>query len=242
MIWYLGLFLCAVISFFLALRAMRDFQENPNAVKDGGYGLYLIRHPHNLTLDLFNQLVSHLATQIASLELIQKGQSHALVTFLPKQVIPVFPSLGLTEIEDYIAGIDGQTIDEFLKSRQIDINESFTWNLEAKKKSAPELGSRFKLPFHLNLDQYFCLQIVFQPISEKLQITIRTLVKDPESQNRIALIKKVKNLIDRSKGLRNSPNLLHAQLYQDYKNRTLIPSQVSSFGVSASQLIDFLMS
>ena len=242
MIWYLGLFLCAVFSFLLALRAMRDFQEDPDAAKNGGYGLYLIRHPHNFTLELFYKLIDQLMQKIASLELIQKGESFALVAFLPKQVIPNFPSLGLTEIEDYISGVENLETNEFIRSRQIDINDSFTWNLEAKKKSSPELGSRLKLPFHLNLNQYFCLQVVFQPIQDKLQLTIRSLVKDPESQNRIALIKKVKNLIDRSKGLKNSPNLLHAQLYQDYKSRTLIPSQVSSFGVSPQQVIEFLMS
>ncbi len=239
MIWYLGLFLSAVLSFFLALRSMRDFQENPDQKKNP-YGLFLIRNKEHLSSELFTSLINALEGVIASLELIQKGSSIALVGYFPRPVQGKFPNLGLVEIEDYIAEEDISKTEEYLLSKQIQLNDSFAWLLQPKNKKKPELQkNNFEL--ELEPDQYFCQQIVFQSAEEKLQITPRVMIKESNSQQKIDLIKKIKQEITEKTTLTNNPSLIHTKTFEDYKKRAIIPKQADSFLASQKDLLDFLI-
>lgn len=239
MIWYVGLFICAVISFFLAWRSMRDFQEAPE-VKSTDYGLFLIRNSENLTEEVFSALLDSLKGLIASFERIKKGSSEALVGYLPHFIQSQFPSLGMVEIEDYILGRNETQNDSFILSRQLNLDDSFAWTLQSKKKQKPSLD-RKSLDFDLQPDQYVAFQLVCEGGStEKVQITPRVIVKDSHPQHKIELIKKVKKIIDQNTSLLSDSSLIHAGVFQDYKKRTLVPKQVRSFEVEKKALFDFL--
>ena len=104
MILWLVLFLIIItVSFILAFQSMRDFVERP--VNTGEeYGLFLIRSPDGLTVELLNSLHSQLVkkSRIISLEKLFKGRKSALVVFGPKKVLmPFGQNLNLLELEDY---------------------------------------------------------------------------------------------------------------------------------------------
>lgn len=238
MIWYLGLIICAVISFFLALRSMKDFQEDPE-IKSTDYGLFLIKNTALLTNELFEKLIESLKGYICSLELIQKGESRALVGYLPQFVLSQFPALEMVEIEDYILGRGQVQQDPFILSRQITLDESFSWKLQPKKT---QLNTLKKTDFKIDLDtnQYLAWQIVFDLSGEKLQITPRVIIKDKDPQQKIGLIKKVKQQIEEKTSLISGTSLIHSAVYEDYKKRTIIPKHVQQFLVEAKTVREFL--
>jgi hypothetical protein len=239
MIWYLGLIICAVISFFLALRSMKDFQEDPE-IKSTDYGLYLIRETRQLNDEILINLMQSLKGFICSLEKIQKGSSEAIVGFFPHFVVSQFPVLGLIEIEDYILGRGKTEADPFILSRQISLDDSFAWKLIPKKKQENLLKTN-KIDIQLEDQQYLAWQVVFEPQDDKLQITPRVLVKDQDAHKKIELIKKVKNAIEQHTSLSSSTSLMHSGIYEEFKKRTLIPKQVNSFLIDPKDLKNFII-
>lgn len=249
MIWYLGLLISAMIAWFLAWRSMRDFQEEV-LNKEADYELFLISNTQKLTQPVFSSLIDSLKGYIFSFEIVQKGNGVVLIGFFPRFIKAQFPSLGLLEIEDYILGSKEQVKSE-LAGKQITVDDSFTWTLKSKKskqkldfslklENKPFKKSNFK--FELDDDQYAAWQVVSIPSEDKLQITPRLIVRETSPQRKIELIKQVKKTVELQSSLINSPSLLHAGVYEDYKNRSLIPKQVISFSVSREELYQFLHS
>lgn len=238
MIWYLGLLISAILAFILALRSMRDFQDNPET-KNTDYGLFLINHPDKLTSELFEDLIKELKGYICSFEIIRKGSGQALVGFFPHFIQSRFPSLEMIEIEDYVLGRGQTQIDPFILSRQISLDDSFVWKLQPKKKN-PNLEAE-NLNLELEADQYTAIQIVFEVGDQTIQITPRVIIKEQQPHKKIDLIKKVKHQIEQKTSLISSSSLTHASVYEDYKKRTLVPKQVQPFPVSASSLRKFII-
>lgn len=239
MIWYLGLIISALLSFALALRSMKDFQEDPGISKND-YGLFLIRQSDQLTLELFASLISALKGYICSIEILYKGSSQAMVIYMPHFITSQFPSLGLIEIEDYILGRGQTQEDPFVLSRQITVDDSFTWKVQSKKKTE-HLLSKHNFSIELEPDQYFAWQIVFEPGDEKIQLTPRVIIKEAEPQKKIALIKKAKEQINLKTSLTSSQSLLHSGIYEEYKKRALVPKQVQPFLVEKTELLKFIL-
>lgn len=239
MVWYLGLVISAILAFLMALRAMRDYQEDPDNKTETDYGLFLIRHPQALDEDLINKLAESLKGYICSLERIKKGSDEAIVGYFPYFVATKFPSLGLIEIEDYILGRSQTQADPFILSRQISLDDSFTWKLQSKKKQSNQLSLQ-GMDLQLSEDQYIAWQIVFTPIDKEFQITPRVIVKEQNSQQKIELIKKVRSAIDRNTSLTSGTALIHTGVYEDYKKRTLVPKQVQAFLITPREMMQFI--
>ena len=96
-LWLLLFGLVLAISFVLAAKSMRDFQE----ISPADNGLYLIRSPGGLSYEVLNALQQSLKPgQLLSLERLFKGDKSALVIFGPKDLLKV-SVLDLLELEDY---------------------------------------------------------------------------------------------------------------------------------------------
>lgn len=138
---WIGLFLLiAAVSFFLALRSMRDFEQfssQPNLA------LFLIRGASFLDTILLNSLYQEMKKndQIFSLERLFKGTESALIIFGPKQILQKFTSLNLLELEDY-------QLPEGAKF--------FAWEV-AKKQAEQEIGGQpfSDLPALLPQEQFW---------------------------------------------------------------------------------------
>jgi hypothetical protein len=217
---------------------MRDFQDNPET-KSTEYGLFLIKNPDLLTVDIFNKMIQSLKGYISALELVQKGDDKVLIGYFPHFLRAQYPLLGMIEIEDYILGRGQNHNDHFLLSKQISLDESFSWKLQPKKNQAASLE---KKSFHIDLesDQYLAWQIVFDPTPEKIQITPRLIIKEKDPQKKIELIKKIKQQIDQHSSLSMGISLIHSGVYSDYKSRNLVPKQVNPFLINIESLLTFL--
>lgn len=113
MILWLILFLLIVgVSFILAFRSMKDYQEIPQASKVE-YGLFLIRQTGRFdthTLDLLGRLILDEGL-IISLERLFKGKQVALTIYGPKKIMDKFTQdLNLLELEDYMQDVVSQDI------------------------------------------------------------------------------------------------------------------------------------
>lgn len=219
---------------------MRDYQEDPVLKHNMSYGLFLIRNPANLNQTIFDSLLKTLRGVIVSFEHIQKGESSVLVSYLPVETAGKFPSLGLTEIEDYLADKEQPALEEYIRLRQININDSFAWSLLPKRKNNPVLSKTGALLFDLTPDQYAVLQIVVQPSEQGVQINSRMLIKEPDPHTKIRLIKQIKEGIDLKTSLTNNPGLLHPAVFADFKKRASIPRHAQSFIVSEAELLKFI--
>lgn len=114
MILWIALFLLVVaISFVLALKSMRDYQNIPQQSKVE-YGLFLIRQIENFnskTLDSIREILREDASLIVSIERLFKGSQVALTIFGPKNVIGKFASeFDLLELEDYTQNLESQYV------------------------------------------------------------------------------------------------------------------------------------
>ncbi len=177
---------------------------------------------------------------IISFEHIQKGESSVLVSFLPINIVNKFPALGLTEIEDYLEDKELPHTDEYLRSRQININDSFAWSLQSKRRNNPTLDKSGNFRFDLKPDQYAALQIVAQPSEQGVQINSRMLVKETDPHAKISLIKQIKEKIDQKTSLTNNPSLLHPAVFADFKKRASIPRHAQAFIVNEAELLEFI--
>ncbi len=111
-LWVLLFLLIVGISFVLAYRSMKDYQEIPKNAKVE-YGLYLIRQMENFNggfLDSIGRLISDEGL-IISLERLYKGTKAALTIYGPKKVLEKFIlTFNLLELEDYTLNCDSKDI------------------------------------------------------------------------------------------------------------------------------------
>lgn len=102
-LWVLLFVLVVAISFVLAVKSMRDYQEIP-AQAGEEYALFLIRQPNALTKELLGSIHEDLLNSglMVSFERLIKGTKAALVVFGPKKTFAVHKDhLDLLELEDY---------------------------------------------------------------------------------------------------------------------------------------------
>lgn len=166
MILWLTLFLLIIgISFILALRSMKDYQEIPRK-SDLDYGLFLIRRPGNFDtklLDSIRELVL-LENAIISFERVFKGRQSALTIFGPKTVLDKFTrSLDLLELEDYTSAL-----------AEGDIS---VWEVGEKERG------ELTLPELSNEDQFFWQVVVGK---DQTQIRAALYCNDPVRRKTLA--------------------------------------------------------
>ncbi len=166
MILWLLLFLIVIgLSFFLAFRSMKDYQEIPQA-DSVDYGLFLVRQIKNFDAKLLDSIRQEVSAQgrVVSLERLFKGSQTALTIFGPKNILDKFQSgLDLLELEDYTT--------EFSDSR---VN---VWEVGVKE------SSKLNLP-QLEAEEQFFWQVILG----KNQVQIRAAVssKDPVRKKMLA--------------------------------------------------------
>ncbi|OGE64739.1 hypothetical protein A3I48_04425 [Candidatus Daviesbacteria bacterium RIFCSPLOWO2_02_FULL_36_7] len=182
MILWIILFLLVVgISFLLALRSMRDYQEIPQT-KTTEYGLFRIRQIENFDENILNSLREHINAEslILSIERLFKGKQTALVVFGPKKVLGNFADrLNLLELEDYAADLNHE--------------DTSTWEIgmkNSKNISSENLNNIFKnMPELAGEDQFF-----WQVVLGKHQTQIRAAFFNKDSQRREVLIPLLQDL------------------------------------------------
>jgi hypothetical protein len=235
MIWILAFIVIAIISFFLTLRSMKDYQEPPEKAEE--YGLFHIRNISSLN-DSLKKIHQQLGVKnlLFSLEKIKKGGEEALVIYLPITYKNHFKELQLIEIEDYLQGEESNEALPHISQKQISVNESFTSLLDYQNKDEME---KISLP-DLNEFQMVGIQGVFQPISDdsevKFQSTFRVIVLEPDSNKRVELIKKLTHEVLTKSNLSMILQQNNIKNYRDYKSRKIIPEMVGKRTVSMHDL------
>lgn len=169
MIIWLMLFLLIIgISFILALRSMKDYQEIPKDSKVE-YGLFLIRQTENFDasiLDSIGKLILE-GSLIISLERLFKGKKVALTIFGPKNILDKFrEGLNLLELEDYTLDLDSKNVSIW----EVGVKGAVKPNLDSPNnifKSLSELGDE---------DQFFW-QVVLGAKKVKDNLSFQTQIR-----------------------------------------------------------------
>lgn len=168
MVFWIILFLLIVgISFVLAFRSMKDYQEIPET-KRLEYGLFLIRQTEKFTastLDSIGELLID-AGLIISIERLFKGTQAALTIYGPKVIMGKFtPVFNLLELEDYASGFD--------------IGDISIWEVGQRdqKKHSEGFNSIFQNLSQMGQDDHFCWQVVLGPKKEKGNISFKTQIR-----------------------------------------------------------------
>lgn len=187
---WVALFLIIVgISFVMAFRSMRDYQEIPGTLKLE-YGLFLIRNLQNFNPAVLENLGREIVEKglVVGVERLFKGSESALTIFGPKKILEGFRiQLGLLELEDY--------------TRNFDSNDFVVWEMGVKDKknfNPANLNNIFSnLPKIEQEDQFFW-QVILGPAFRKTEGTFQTQIRaafhsqDPfRKKNLIPLLQQV---------------------------------------------------
>lgn len=206
MILWIALFiLVVVLSFVLAAKSMRDYQEVPS--ERGDYGLFLIRNRGGLTAELFHSIHDELLSSGLSIsfERVFKGKESALLVFGPRILLAKFNQiLSLLELEDYT---------------NIDIDTTLAWEIGINSNTEQSEQKIFsQMPQLLDQEQFWW-QLVLWVSSKSFHGQIRAVLKseDPLKRKNISQILQNlphKKLVKLPKAFSNS------QLMDFYKKRS----------------------
>lgn len=239
MIWILLFIIVVGLSFLLAMRSMKDYQEIPASVLS--YGLFLIRKPNNLNSDTIQNIgKALLKREFFSLEKLYKGNSSVMAIFAPKNFQQQFPELDLLEIEDYLEDPSIQDSQELGIDKKALLNDSFSWVIKPNKDV--NIKPDFLKKIALGHNQKFFWQIVSRPENGvgDFQITARAMVIEKDSIARVEMAKKIDNELA-SCNLNKEENESSAKfLFTSFKRRTLIPKEVRPFIVDKLTLIKLM--
>lgn len=144
-LWVVLFILIIAISFVLAFRSMKDYQEIPQQGK-AEYGLFLIRKPSGFNTMFLDELLIKTkgVNLIVSIERLFKDKKSALLLFAPKNILQnFFDQLDLIELEDYTPSLS--------------VKDTVVWEVGFKKnipnEIMPNIFSAF--PDLLGNDQFF---------------------------------------------------------------------------------------
>ncbi len=239
MIWLLVIAGIIVVSFILALRSMKNYQEIPPSRYP--YGIFLIQNPQNLQNGVLNKLYdfSLEANAIVSLEKLYKGSEFAIVIFAPHNIIQFIPELELLEIEDYL-----QKDDKTNDPKKASVDEIIVWSLNPKNEAEIEIPQTFLADFVLEESQQLFWQLVLAPHKKEqhFQVNIRVMVVDGDVHKRIELARNLSNYLQTSTNLtkKESTHSL-SSLYNSYQKRALIPSEIEGFVLSTQKIKELIV-
>lgn len=242
-IWIGLFFVVLIISFFLAMRSMKNFQEIP--LEHLEYSLFLIQQSAALNTESLKR-IHDLALSldcVISLEKLTKGGQSVLALYAPRQFEKSFPELSLLELEDYInRSIAENTSAE--PTKQISKDISLPWVIAPKNRSKElNLSESFFNQISLKEMQHFFWQIVMQPLkqSDDFQVTIRAMVVEKDPAERVEIAKHIDNLINESTGLiKESREHSSGIIFESFAKRTIVPKEVSRFELTSQEIISLL--
>lgn len=208
MILWLILFLLVIaLSFILAFRSMKDYQEVPQKSKLD-YSVFLIRQVSSFDAKLLDSICQLVLAKdaIISIERVFKGRQTALTIFAPKVILDQFQSeLNLLELEDYTANLASDDISVW------EVGERETGKFTAKDNN----NIFSNLPPLSNEDQFF-----WQIILGKNKTQIRAAVYSKDPVRRKTLISELQNL--NAGGLVKIPKpFSNEQMLEFYRKRAL---------------------
>lgn len=205
---WLALFLLVIlISFILAFRSMKDYQEIPQKTHVE-YGLFLVRQIKNFDVGIVDSIYQIVFTsgEIVSFERLFKGHQTALTIFGPKNILAQFQDeLDLLELEDYTTefNIDNVSIWEVGVRRNANLNPGHF------NKIFSELPK-------LEADEQFFWQV----IPRQYQVQIRAAVSSKDPSRKKMLTSTLQNL--NAGGLIKIPKPFSTQYMIDfYRARSL---------------------
>lgn len=209
MIFWLVLFLFVVlISFLLAWRSMKDFQETPKG-SNVEYSLYLVRNISNLTHELLNRINEQIKTAglTLSLERLVKGNQTVLSIFGPKKILQDYITpLNLLELEDYT---------------NIDTEHVAVWEITLRQKQVAFNIKDLLADLRLNPQEQLWWQVLLQPSKEVglFQFQIRVVAISLDAQRRKHILER----FQKSEHVNKLPKpFSNNQLFEFFKNRSLM--------------------
>lgn len=185
MLWIALFVLMVALSYVLAAKSMKDYQEVIS--EKGEYGLFLIRNRGGLTNELLHSIHNELLSSglNISFERVFRGNESALLVFGPHNLLAKFNTvLNLLELEDYT---------------KIDIDTSLAWEIGIKEKGQKIFGN---LPSLLDQEQFWW-QLVLWVNKNKLmsfnsfQGQIRAVIKSEDPLKRKNVSQILQNLPDK---------------------------------------------
>lgn len=222
------------ISFFLAYRSMKDYQEKPH--KKVPHGIFLVQNPQSfnesILTDIYQKAKSH--GSIISIEKLYKGPEKALVLFGPISILQQYPHLHLLELEDYTHKLSESHI------RCIEIGY--------KDKAYKQLildATRLTPPVVIDHESRLFYQFVCQPnhTPSTYQVTFRIAIITSNQPQREEIFQKAIGRIQLFTNLtRKLKPQTSRQLFQNYKHRSIIPSEVEKFEFTSTQLFSLINS
>jgi hypothetical protein len=244
MIWIILFIIVVVVSFILAYRSMKDFKEIP-ITPNVEYGLFLIK---NITLldKLYLERIHKFSLEqksIISFERLLKGGESVLVIYGPKNILTSFPELELVELEDFLLPISSpQNFDD---PNKVSVNQSLGFQISSKAdpKKSVIVSPEFLKNLNLEESQKLFWQVVVASLKEdnNFQVTLRALVNEPNAGTRAELAKKISSHIVEKTGLSLSQrDETTSKVFDDFKKRALIPSEVTKFNVTSEELLGLL--
>lgn len=248
MIWVVLFILIVIISFYLAWRSMRGYQEAPDELSDANtsFAPFYVSDSKTFNLNSLAKLhaFSESSGYILSLERLFKGKDSALIIYGPETMPETFPELKLVELEDYLQNpTDSKT--SVFNEKKVSLNQSYSWTIEPKNNPKKSLIIKpgFLKSLELENEQRFFWQSVIAPIkgTNIFQTTIRAMVVDNNPVKKIELAKKMDLEIENYTGLakKNSPSS-NAQVFDSFVKRAITPKEVASFMVSAEETFKLL--
>lgn len=203
-LWIILAALVVALSFVLAAKSMKDFEEIPSEAEE--YGLFLVKVPSALNKKLLDTLYADsLSLGLAvSFERLIKGEKGALVLFFPKSLMPKYQaSLGLLEIEDYT---------------EVDLNFVSGWEVGVNSQVEVGRGKNFfkKFPKLLEPEQFFWQIILLAKKTEAFQVQIRAVLISPDPLRR----RKLTEILEERSYLSNLPKAASAQIVASYQKRS----------------------
>ncbi len=238
MIWLIIIVVILILSFFLALRSMKGYQDVPPSKFP--YGLFLIRNEELVHQNgVLNKLYSFglEANAIISLEKLFKGGEHALVLFAPQNVVQFLPELELLEIEDYV--------DKKVKNGQkkASVDEVICWSLRPKSEVEISIPPDFLNNFSLEENEQLFWQLVLMSHKKEnhFQVNIRVMIVESEMHKRIDIAKKLDQYLQQTANLhKKETNESIMAIFSSYQRRALIPSEVEGFVLSSQKIKELL--
>ncbi len=246
MIWAILFIVVVIISAVLALRSLKDYQETP--LQNLGYGIFYIRNLKNFSLDTLKKIYQFSLKNdcLISFERLFKGKESVLIIFAPRSITSLFPELSFLELEDYLIPAKQQLNPSLdMGGKKINLNQVLPWIIESKNNSKKPLIVKqgFLKQIDIKDNQRFFWQIVTFPLKQenKVQVTIRAMAVDSDPISRVELAKTLDAEIINSTGLsRKVKQPPQQSLYESYRERTLIPKEVSSFNLDLEELFQLL--
>lgn len=234
--WILAVIILVIISYFLARRSMKDFEELPPV--EHSYSLFLIRNLGAITPELAQRI--HTQNEyIFSFERLNKGGEQVVALFMPSSYAPKFRELNLLEIEDYLVGDGASKV-----VGKVSKDKSFILLLGVK--GDPKLNINVREVFNgleLKEDELLSFQIVLAGDSKQtnlFQTTIRCLISNTDPVKRIEIAKKLMGLIENQNTGLTVQNKEGTAPFEGFLRRTYVPKEVAKSVLSLDDILRLL--